>query len=101
MSVRVNAVTGATGLLGSHIAEQLIERGEKVRALVRPSRSLRDLEVTSVKKKIKDKTFCEAIDRDALKRAAEDLGVPFDKHVENVISFLRPVEGKLGLGKAS
>jgi putative nucleotidyltransferase with HDIG domain len=70
-------------------------------ALVRPSKSLRDLEIKSVKKKVKDKTFCEAIDRDSLKRAADDLGVPFDKHVENVISFLRPVEAKLGLGKGS
>jgi predicted hydrolase (HD superfamily) len=52
-----------------------------------------------VKKKLKDKTFCEPIDRAALKRAADDLGVPFDKHIENVISFLRPAEKKLGLGK--
>ena len=70
-------------------------------ALVRPSRSFKDLELKSVKKKLKDKTFCEAIDRDALKRAADDLGVPLDKHIENVISFLRPVEAKLGLGKAA
>ena len=67
-------------------------------ALVRPSRSFRDLEIKSVKKKLKDKTFCEAIDRDSLKRAADDLGVPFDKHVENVISYLRPIESKIGLG---
>ena len=68
-------------------------------ALVRPSRSFSDLELKSVKKKLKDKTFCEPIDRAALKRAADDLGVPLDKHIENVISFLRPVEKKLGLGK--
>ncbi|HET7691976.1 MAG TPA: HDIG domain-containing protein [Gemmatimonadota bacterium] len=70
-------------------------------ALVRPSRSFKDLELKSVKKKLKDKAFCEAIDRDALKRAADDLGVPLDKHIENVISYLRPVEAKLGLGKAA
>ena len=67
-------------------------------ALVRPSRSFADLEIKSVKKKLKDKAFCEAIDRAHLTQAADDLGVPFDKHVENVISFLRPVEKKLGLG---
>src|SRR5947209_19277255 len=36
VSVRLNALTGGTGLLGSHIAEQLVQRGERVRALVRP-----------------------------------------------------------------
>ena len=37
MSAKLNVLTGATGLLGSHIAEQLVERGDKVRALVRPT----------------------------------------------------------------
>lgn len=37
MVVKINAITGATGLLGSHIAEQLVAKGERVRALVRPS----------------------------------------------------------------
>src|SRR4051812_32150143 len=37
MAAKLNVITGATGLLGSHIAEQLVERGERVRALVRPT----------------------------------------------------------------
>lgn len=67
-------------------------------ALVRPSRSFSDLTVSSVKKKMKDKTFCAAVAREELQTAAKDLGVPFDKHVQNVISFLEPVERELGLG---
>jgi len=69
--------------------------------LVRPSRSFGDLEVKSVKKKMKDQAFCAAIDREELKRGAKELGVPFDKHVTNVISFLEPIEHKLGLGTAA
>ncbi len=57
--------------------------------LVRPSQSFGDLEIKSVKKKMKDKAFCAAIDREELKKGAKELGVPFDKHVTNVISHLR------------
>lgn len=67
-------------------------------ALVRPSQSFGDLSVQSVKKKMKDKSFCAAVDRGELQRGAKELGVPFDKHVENVIRFLEPVEEELGLG---
>jgi putative nucleotidyltransferase with HDIG domain len=67
-------------------------------ALVRPSRSFGDLSVQSVKKKMKDKSFCAAVDRGELQRGAKELGVPFDKHVENVIRFLEPIEEELGLG---
>lgn len=69
-------------------------------AMVRPSKSFADLSVASVKKKMKDKSFCAAVDRDELKDAAADLGIAFDKHVENVIKFLRAVEAELGLGEA-
>jgi hypothetical protein len=86
---------------GDPAARLIVRLQEEYPHVVRPSRSFKDLELKSVKKKLKDKTFCEAIDRDALKRAADDLGVPLDKHIENVISFLRPVEAKLGLGKAA
>ena len=69
-------------------------------ALVRPSRSFKDLTVASVKKKLKDKGFAAAVSREDIQRGADDLGVPLDKHIENVISFLKPVEDRLGLGKA-
>lgn len=68
--------------------------------LVRPGKSFSDLTVKSVKKKLKDKSFAANVSRDDIRRGAEDLGVPLDKHIENVISFLAPVEEELGLGAA-
>jgi predicted hydrolase (HD superfamily) len=69
-------------------------------ALVRPSRSLRDLEVSSVKKKLKDKGFARGVNREDVIRGAEELGVPLDDHIAFVLEALRPVEQSLGLGTA-
>lgn len=67
-------------------------------ALVRPSKSLSDLKVKSVKKKIKDKAFARAVSREEMQQGAEELGEPFDEHVQFVIEALRPIEDHLGLG---
>jgi putative nucleotidyltransferase with HDIG domain len=67
-------------------------------ALVRPSRSLADLEVTSVKKKLKDKAFARGVNRDEVVQGAAELGVDLDQHIQVVIEALRPVERSLGLG---
>ncbi|MGH9258816.1 MAG: HD domain-containing protein, partial [Acidimicrobiales bacterium] len=67
-------------------------------ALVRPSRSLADLEVQSVKKKLKDKAFARGVNRDEVRQGADELGVPLDEHIAFVIAALRPVERSLGLG---
>jgi predicted hydrolase (HD superfamily) len=69
-------------------------------ALVRPSRSLQDLEVKSVKKKLKDKAFARGVNRDDIVRGAEELGVPLDEHIQFLIEALRPAEGQIGLGGA-
>ena len=66
-------------------------------ALVRPSKSVLDLEASSVIKRMKDKAFARAVSRDDLKRGAEELGLPLDQHVTNVISFLRVEAEPLGL----
>jgi putative nucleotidyltransferase with HDIG domain len=66
-------------------------------ALVRPSKSVLDLEAGSVLKRMKDKAFARAVNRDDLKRGAEELGIPLEKHVGNVISFLRVQAEPLGL----
>jgi putative nucleotidyltransferase with HDIG domain len=66
-------------------------------ALVRPSRSVLDLEALSVIKRMKDKAFARAVPRDHLRRGAEELGLPLDEHVANVIGFMRERADALGL----
>lgn len=69
-------------------------------ALVRPSRSLADLEVSSVKKKLKDKAFARGVSREDVSTGAAELGVPLDELIGFVIAALRPHERMLGLGPA-
>jgi predicted hydrolase (HD superfamily) len=69
-------------------------------ALVRPSRSLQDLEVASVRKKLKDKAFARGVSREDVIQGAAELGVPLDEHIAFVLAALRPHERLLGLGSA-
>jgi len=67
-------------------------------ALVRPSKSLQDLKVKSVNKKLKDKGFARAVNRDEIRQGAEEADLSLDEHIQFVIEALRPVEINLGLG---
>ena len=66
-------------------------------SLVRPSKSVLDLEASSVIKRMKDKAFAKGVSRDDLRQGAEELGLPLDEHVTNVITFLRERADALGL----
>ncbi len=66
-------------------------------ALVRPSKSVLDLEASSVMKRMKDKAFARAVNRDDLRKGAEEIGLPLDRHIANVIAFMRERADALGL----
>ena len=66
-------------------------------ALVRPSKKVADVKVKSVKKKMKDKAFARQVSRDDIKRGAEELGLPLDEVIENVIEALKEAAPELGL----
>jgi len=66
-------------------------------ALVRPSKSVLDLEAKSVIKRMKDKAFARQVPREHLHRGAELMGLPLEEHVTNVISFMRLQADALGL----
>src|SRR6202043_2532115 len=58
-------------------------------ALVRPTKNIRDVDVAAVKKKMKDKAFARAVNRHDIVRGAEQLGVPLDEVIANVIAALK------------
>ena len=66
-------------------------------ALVRPNRSLDEVDVAAVRKKMKDKGFARQVPRDQLTKGADEIGVPFDEHVTNVVEGLKVVRVELGL----
>jgi putative nucleotidyltransferase with HDIG domain len=66
-------------------------------ARVRPSKSIHEVEVAAVKKKMKDKAFARAVKRDDIIRGAEELGVPLDDVIAEVINALKSDAERLGL----
>ena len=67
-------------------------------ALVRPSRSVHEVDARSVRKKMKDKAFARGVNRDDVVAGAADLGVDLDEHIEFVIGAMRGSAEALGLG---
>ena len=65
--------------------------------LVRPTKSVGEVSVKSVKKKMKDKRFAAKVNRDEIRKGTEELGVDFDEHVIFVIQALSPIAINLGL----
>jgi predicted hydrolase (HD superfamily) len=70
-------------------------------ALVRPSRSLDDLGVASVKKKLKDKAFARSVNRDDIYQGVKELEVDLDEHIRFVLDALKPVQKAIGLNVAN
>ena len=66
-------------------------------SLVRPSKSILDLEASSVKKRMKDKAFARGVKREDLVDGAALLGIPLEEHIANVIGFMRERADELGL----
>ncbi|MFQ5824010.1 MAG: HDIG domain-containing metalloprotein [bacterium] len=66
-------------------------------ALVRPTKSLMDVAVKSVKKKMKDKTFARNVSREDIQKGAELLNLSLEEHLNNVIQAMQSIAGELGL----
>ena len=66
-------------------------------ALVRPDKKLASVEVKSVKKKMKDKTFAAAVNRDEILRGADELGLSLDEHIGMVLASMQEIADDLGL----
>ena len=69
-------------------------------ALVRPTKSIHDVDLKSVKKKMKDKAFARAVNREEIVHGAEQLGMPLDDVITNVIAALKADANRLGLAGA-
>ena len=70
-------------------------------ALVKPSKSIHDVETASVRKKLKDKAFARGVNREDVYKGAEELGMPLDEHISFCIQALRGIAGDLGLSGTS
>jgi len=66
-------------------------------ALIKPSKSLADVDVKSVRKRMKDKAFARKVNRDDIINGAKDLGVELDEHIAFCIEAMKPIARELGL----
>lgn len=65
--------------------------------LVKPSKSIHDVELSSVKKKMKDKAFARGVNRDDIRKGAEELGIELDAHIQFCLSAMQAKAEELGL----
>jgi putative nucleotidyltransferase with HDIG domain len=70
-------------------------------ALVRPTKSIHDVDLAAVKKKMKDKAFARAVNRDDIVRGAQELGMPLDNVIAGIISALKSDAERLGVAGIS
>jgi len=70
-------------------------------ALVRPNKSIHEVDAKAVRKKMKDKSFARAVNREDVVKGAEQMGVDLDEHIAFVIEALKPVAAELGIAGAS
>lgn len=66
-------------------------------ALIKPSKSLSDVDLSSVKKRLKEKAFARGVHREDVYNGAEEIGLPLDEHIENVIKALQAASDRLGM----
>jgi putative nucleotidyltransferase with HDIG domain len=66
-------------------------------ALIRPSKSIHEVEAASVKKKLKDKAFARGVSREDVYKGAEELGIPLEEHIAFCIEAMRSIAADLGL----
>jgi len=68
-------------------------------ALIKPGKSIFEVETDSVKRKLKDKAFARGVNRQDVLKGAEELGIPLDEHIQFCIDAMRGVANQLGLGQ--
>lgn len=66
-------------------------------ALVKPNKSLSEVDIKSVKKKMKNRAFARQVNRDEITQGANELGISFDEHIGNVLNAMKGISDKLGL----
>jgi putative nucleotidyltransferase with HDIG domain len=66
-------------------------------ALVKPSKTIAEVEANSVRKKLKDKAFARSVNREDIQKGLEELGLPFEEHVSFVIEAMKGISKELGL----
>ncbi len=92
-----------TGLPRTHLVDKTLYAVDELTgliiavAMVRPSKKLADVDLAAIKKKWKDKAFARGVNREQITRGAQDLNIPLDEHIQNVLTALQEAHEALGL----